>query len=186
VALFEPTSVDMRIEYPELAGIEEFQGLSDVELKFVWYYFNTKSPYYKEKDRVRKVSACVKASGFSTNLNILKNMYVNIFPENLEAAGARMERFASSARERAKGMIEKMFDTYEGILDSFGEKDFDTEQQEKFVNIAAKIRAELPALIKQKEEGFGLKQVRKAGEKKGMSLADEVQSFEVTDENDTE
>lgn len=183
--IFEPTNIDMRVEYPELTGIDEFRDLSDPELRFVWYFFNTKSPHYAIKDAKVKVSTCLKVSGYIPNTNIIKGMYENRFPENIEAAGARMNRFAASTRERAKQMVDRMFDTYESILDTFGDKVYDTDQQEKFVTIASKIRAELPQLIKQKEEGFGIK-VRKQGERKGMSLADEIMSHDTTDENDTE
>ena len=35
--MYEPSNRDMKIDYPELAEIEEFSILSARQLKFVWY-----------------------------------------------------------------------------------------------------------------------------------------------------
>lgn len=175
MAVFEPTDIDMKVEYPELSSIKEFEPLLDTQMRFVWYYFHKQSPFFNLRPISEKLSSCLEKSKLRLNTNETKNYMDNKFPEAIEAAGARMMRFASSDRVRAKSMIDSIFEGFEIIIDSFGTDDLqDTEKQGKFVDISVKIRAELPQLIKQKEEGFGVKEQRKVGQKKGANDMDNI------------
>lgn len=174
--LFEPTDQAMVLEYPELQGIDEFKILSDSELRFVWHYACKHSPYYHIDNETQKIDMCVQASYKQLPaITELKQFYAGQFPDSIRMAMARMAKFVTSDRNRARGIVEKIFDTFEKIIDTASEDEEllkTPAKQSAYIDNASKISGELPVLIKMKEEGFGYKQRKGKADGKQPTLMD--------------
>lgn len=164
--MFRPTDRDLRIEYPELSKVREFSELNTKELKFVWYYANRTSPYYTatKGDRT-KILGCIKNS-FGNSLKEKNtgeyNKYVSgNFPQKIRIAIDKMERFNPTARLRAKMAVEKIFDNIESSVDI--DEDVkekmrdDLELRKKYVELSIKVSENIPNIVAQMEESFGIK-----------------------------
>lgn len=176
--LFEPTDQAMVLEYPELQGIDEFRQLSDQELRFVWYYASVHSPLKDVKTHADKVNRCIKASYKTLPSAIeIKQLTDGNFHDSLKMAIDRMRKFSDNARNRARSMVEKVFDTFENIIDSTSDDESlsaTPAKQSAYIDNASKIINELPGLIKMKEEGFGFKIKRGKGDGKQPTLMDQA------------
>tara|TARA_R100000808_G_C2154309_1_gene165213 strand:- start:7317 stop:7886 length:570 start_codon:yes stop_codon:yes gene_type:complete len=163
IKLFEPTNKDLRIEYPELMDIDEFRDLTPRELNFVWYFSNRTSPYSKEKNNKKKVELSIKR-GFGENAtHQLRLDYVaGKFPEKIRKAVDRMERFNPSARMKAKQSVEKIFDRLRQLVDVSPEQlnEMDLGEKSNYTNLAIKISENLPKIVGQLEQSFGI-QIKK-------------------------
>lgn len=166
VDLFRVTEKEMRVEYPELAKIEEFRGLKTKELKFVWYYANRTSPLYlPTKGERGRILACIKY-GFNVDVtreitDELSKYLSGNFPEKIKNAIERMERFNPSARLRAKMAVEKIFDNLEAslILDEETKEEMskDLEMKKKYIELSVKVAENISSVVEQMEQGFGVK-----------------------------
>lgn len=165
--LFKPTDRGKSLldEYPELRDIPEFSDLSSDEILFAYYMGCPTSRYVLHEDsrggERNKIQHCIKASFGDSLSDVNKTKYLNgNIPEPIRMAIERFKQFNPSARMRAKIMIDKVFDTYESILnpdeDMQSVLKTDLETQVKFISASQKIAAALPDLIKLKESGFGV------------------------------
>lgn len=177
----------MRIEYPELAKVPEFIALSSLnELKFVWYYGNRTSPYFKVKTGERpKIMACINQA-FKTNPlsdpDYAKYAEGN-FPPKIKEAIAVMEMYNPSARLRARIAIENIFNNLEASLEITKEMreemDRDLDQKKKYLELSIKVSESLPTVVAQLEEGYGIRTSSFfGGEGKGMSVMDHLHTVD--------
>jgi hypothetical protein len=162
----------LKDEYPELRDIPEFNGLNDTELLLVWYIKNRTSPYYKQthKSKIDQVVPILYPNGIPEKEK--SAMISGNFPEKIRIAMERMERFNPSARMMGKLMVDATFDHYFKIIKEATTSD-DPEINSKMVSLFAKIRTEIPLIIKMKEEGFGVV-VSKTDDAGGLRLMDKL------------
>ena len=166
IYMFRPTEKDLRIEYPELARINEFGELKTKELKFVWYYANRTSPFYTATrgDRT-KILSCIRNSfgnSFKDEDSVEYNKYLKgNFPPKIREAIERMERFNPGARVRAKMSIEMVFDNLEKSM--FVDEEMEDKMREdidlrkKYIELSIKVSESMPTIVAQMEEGFGIR-----------------------------
>jgi hypothetical protein len=169
VYLFGPKNKkDLKIEYPELGKVPEFQKLTVSELLFVWWYANQTSPIVRDDklaDKLRVMAAYEIAFGVATtetNEARKKQYYSGNFPSTISMAIDVMRKFNPTVRARAKFIIDKILTNYEKMVD-VNVDDFKDEKGEinwtgrnNYVTSAAKISDTLPQLINQSEQGFGI------------------------------
>ena len=181
VYLFRPTDKDMRIEYPELVKVEEFNALSSIqELKFVWYYANRTSPLFTpRRGDVVKIKACIKTAfkGKPLTESDYKKYIEGNFPPKIKDAIAVMERYNPSARIRARIAIESIFNNLEASLeldeDMEESMNGDIDQKKKYIDLCVKVSETLPTIVAQLEEGYGIRTSSFfSGDGKGMSVMD--------------
>jgi hypothetical protein len=91
-SLFEPNGrSDMRLDYPELAGYEEFEVLSSTEVRLCWLIGNRTSPMakYDKKKRVKAaLQQCYK--GASRNRKEYLEMMEGKIPHKILEGIAKM------------------------------------------------------------------------------------------------
>lgn len=182
--LFAPDGgVDLRITYPELQRISAFASLRREDMLFVWLAANRTSEIVKSHkgEGVRyAVAAGIAWEGESERIERYSE---GEFPSDVAEALTRMAAFHVPFRRRAKDMIEKIMDTFEKMIESDDEgasntpedtdesgeapavvaAGIDWSKRKARVETLAKIRTELPHLIKMGEEGFGIKEKGSAG-----------------------
>lgn len=180
--LFFVTDKDLKIEYPELARIKEFKSLNSKELKFVWYHSNRTSPFYKVVQSERdKILLCIKEA-FKVDVRGELESYLNKyisgnFPSTVKVAMERMERFRPSERLRAKISTEKVFSNMEESLIISSELEeamkTDIELRKKYVELSIKVAQEMPGIVEQMEQGFGISSIESYRKQdKGPTLMD--------------
>jgi hypothetical protein len=160
----EPSNRDLRIEYPELADIEEFKTLSQRELLFVYYYSCKASSFVHTKEKGKRVDEAInKTWGSSMPIPEYRDYTSFKFPERVQMAIERMRLFQPEVRKRAKEMVDTIFDNYEKIVTNANNELLlaSPEAAKSYVDVTLKIVDALQELIKKKEEGFGFKQQRK-------------------------
>ena len=176
----------MKIEYPELAQVPEFNALANIqELKFVWYYANRTSPYFTaKKGETIRIKSCInKAFGRSQDVEDYKKYLEGNFPPKIKEAIAKMESYNPSARLRARIAIENIFDNLEASLqvtdEMQTEMDKDLDQKKKYIDLSIKVSESLPTVVAQLEEGYGIRTSSFFnGDGKGMSMMDHLHTMD--------
>lgn len=169
---------DLRKEYPELGRIEEFKILKTWQMYFVWLYASPCSEYAKtEMPESSRRNRSVKRAMWDVNKDRLRDGISNQdfdnylrgnFSEEVNSAIRRMEMFNPNARFKARLMAEKILDDFMYFLNRNPEEITDTDERKKYVDMCVKIHEELPAVIKNVEEGYGVRTVSKKVEIEGM------------------
>ena len=179
VYLFKPFKKGMLYEYPELGEIDEFARLTNNQLKFVWNYANITSPHFDNRKTREKIKDCLRDS-FGKMSDDDYNKYVNgDFPQDVRDAIKRMENFNVSARYRAKMNVEKIFSNIERMIDISDDalKSMDLDEKKKYADFSIKVAESMTGLVKQIEDGFGIRtEDVKDENKKAPSLADKILS----------
>lgn len=175
-ALFFPTERDMKVEYPELTEIEEFEKLKGSELKFVWFWANRTSPYYSMKHEKIKVQACIRdAFGDSLTGDEYKRYLSCNFAEHILIAIDKMEKFSPSTRLRAKMTIEKIFTNLEKITDIEKTDLIDLQSRKEYANLAVTVSKNMGDIVKQMENAFGIRYHNsEEKEEKGPTMMDRL------------
>lgn len=162
--VFEPTEKHQLEEYPELANYEEFKPLTREEMRLVWYYANQTSPFYDTSPMQTKISKCFDAAWGNLAKESEKVRYLSgNFPAIVQMAINRMRMFNPEKRSRSLMMLEKVFADYEEIITNFkpkakeGDKPVSLDKVKEYVDLTTKITAQLPTLVQELEEGFGVK-----------------------------
>jgi hypothetical protein len=185
--LFEPTSQNLKAEYPELDAIEEFSQLTQNEMLFVWFMENPDSPLKNTKPFGAKVDACIGKSyklrgEGSLSVKDIERLQSGQFPDEISRALDRMKRFSPERRKQAKQMVDKVFEKFQNIINTPPtDLLIDTTVQKNYIDNAIKITDALPVLIQRIEEGFGYKSRQKKGETTGQSLMDRAGQHESDD-----
>jgi hypothetical protein len=165
--IFIPKSKNgLLAEYPELEKYEEFKMLKPYETIFVWWHSCAASPIFNiDNESVRISEAYKKATEGKRENPVEKKAYTaGKIPDHVKDACIRMRSFNSSARIRAKLMLNKVFDNYEKILNvdpddtsQFENKDggIDWTKKKAFVDAQASIISKLPEMVEMTEHSFG-------------------------------
>ena len=177
--LFKPFKKGMIYEYPELGQIPEFACLTNKQLLFVWNYSNITSPHFFIRKKNEKLHKCIHDS-FGRLADDEYARYMNEdFPQDIRDAMKRMDTFDVSARYRAKLNVEKVFSNLEKMIDiAEGQiQSMDLDEKKKYADFSIKVAEAMPGLIKQLEDGFGIRtEEAKEDNKKAPSLADKILS----------
>lgn len=154
------TDRDLRIEYPELAEINEFKKLNKKEVKFCWLVGNRTSPIYNLEPRTAKIKRALSLTYGSLwnkkeELIAISNGEI---PTHIQLAIERMLVFNPEYRLRARLMTQYMFDTLNEIvvLDT-PISDMDIEERKKYADLLVKVHGDLPKLVQTLETSFGAK-----------------------------
>ena len=154
------TSKDLKIDYPELAEIEEFKLLQPNELKFIWYIANRTSPLFNlsREEKVAKALSILFPRGYGRFQNIVKLSKGEFSPEIL-AAIERMTHFQTENRLKAMLLADYTFQQLQRLIyiDESEMKLMDMEEKKKYSDLLMKVQKELPSVIKNLESGFGVK-----------------------------
>ena len=189
-SLFQPQNdKDLKKQFPELSDVAEFDKLTSSELLFVWWYSNPTSPLLDENSEMFQSSPSKRAeAAFSKSFKRedQRATYVSRnFPDKVRIAIARMGKFNASVRSKAKGIVEEILSNYEQMVkvdmsdfitnDSNGNPEINFTARNAYVNSCSKISDALPQIIRQVEEGFGLRPT-KGAENKGPKAIDDFHS----------
>ena len=174
VTLFQPSSKEMRLEYPELANIDEFKMLTDKQLKFVWWFANPTSPLVddssisKEANERKRVALALIKSKLQGDLSLPdQEAYAKLhIPEQVRIAIHKMQSFVPSIRMHGKIMQEKIFENYNRIVNVDVPIGATNDQKKEYIDIAKIVSAEVPKLIGEIEDAYGIKMKRRDEEKK--------------------
>lgn len=174
VTLFLPSSKEMRLEYPELASIEEFKMLTDKQLKFVWWFANPTSPLVddtsisKEANERKRIALALIKSKLKDDLTIPdQEAYTQMYiPEQVRIAIHRMQAFTPSIRMHGKIMQEKIFENYNNIINTVIPSNASADQKKEYVDLAKVISTEIPKLIGEIEDAYGIKMKKRDEDKK--------------------
>ena len=144
IVVFEPKGKgDLRVDYPELAEVEEFASLNNKDMLFVWNWANRTSPYFAIKNKMEKVRHCIKAAYGEKYLSEKdrNNYYSQKFPPKVQVAIETMSQYNPSIRDRAKTIVEKIFDNFEEItsVPVAEVKVMPTDEKEDYVGLAQKV-----------------------------------------------
>ena len=104
---------DLRIEYPELAQIDEFKNLKAKEVRLCWLLGNRTSPLYKlsdKRERLNRALEIVYGKSYIQQKQ-LKALVDGDIPVEIKEAIKKMEEFNPEYRLRAKLLSEYMFET---------------------------------------------------------------------------
>lgn len=158
--LFEPSGRDMKLDYPDLAAIEEFEKLSTRELKFVWYVGNRTSPLAKmgKRDRLKK-AASLAWGGYHAQRDEVTELASGKIPDKILKAIDRMSRFSPSVRLKAKFMQEYIFEQMQSIILLTPQEmnEMDADERKKYVDLSLKVSSEIPELVERMESGEAVK-----------------------------
>lgn len=192
ITIFEPQEGKKYFDlYPELRELDELKELRAKEAEFAWYMGNPTSPlvmgkYGSERNNVIRIGEALKlVYGKDPNKLLSEEMrqqyLAGEYPERIKVAIKRMARFDVTARERAKNMSENIFSNLENLI-KFDEESFEIKDKEgnvtgidwsakkAYAELATKVSDNLPVLIRQLEEGFGV--TKKNDKESGVSAID--------------
>lgn len=158
--VFEPTVREMLIDYPELKGYEEFEDLTDRELRLCWLVGNRTSPIAKYEKAKRLKSAINQVYNKSAqSRREVVGMLEGTIPTKIMAGIQRMASFKVEVRLRAKLMNEYIFDQLNDIIyvEESDKLAMDTDDKKKYADLVIKISTELPSMVVRMEGGFGVK-----------------------------
>tara|TARA_R110002020_G_scaffold58337_3_gene159820 strand:+ start:8598 stop:9161 length:564 start_codon:yes stop_codon:yes gene_type:complete len=151
---------DVRIEYPELADIDEFKDLKVKELKLCWMLGNRTSPIYDmdKKSRLFRALELVYGKNYQYRKD-LKSIIDGDIPHEMKVAIKKMESFNPELRLKAKLLSEYMFDTINQmvVLDPESLVHMDIDEKKKYTDLVVKVHEELPKMVKRLEGSYGVK-----------------------------
>ena len=161
---------DLRLEYPELAEVDEFKNLQPKQLRLCWLLGNRTSPIYKlsnKRDRLHKGLELVYGKLYSERKDLQEIISGNM-PEELVAGIRKMETFNPEYRLRAKLMSQYMFEILNDmiVLDNQTLAAMDIDEKKKYTDLVVKVYSELPDMVKTLETSYGVKTIERKTKKK--------------------
>ena len=188
ITLFEPSTRDMLIDYPELKEYEIFTKISKYDMKFVWYVSNRTSPIIRVPKAKRIKQACELAYG---NQRISKNEKVKKIYEEQELSDEIVEAiqvmssFNPSFRMRAKLLNEHNFEVLQSLsyISPEDMQGMDLDERNKLAKLVVTTSSALPKMIEAAESGYGVKIKKEAQEKWELkaNITDVVDRIEKTE-----
>ena len=168
---------DLRIEYPELAEIEEFKSLKVKEVRLCWFLGNRTSPIYKldKAKRLLKALELVYGKSYSHRKD-LKEILDGQMPDHLVWGIKKMESFNPEYRLRAKLMSQYMFEVLNDmiIIDNTTLATMDIDEKKKYTDLVVKIHSELPDMVKTLETSYGAKTIEKKTKKEVLVKINDI------------
>jgi len=152
---------DLRIEYPELAQIDEFKNLKAKEVRLCWLLGNRTSPLYKlsdKRERLNRALEIVYGKSYIQQKQ-LKALVDGDIPVEIKEAIKKMEEFNPEYRLRAKLLSEYMFETLNEmvVVGSNELATMEVDEKKKYTDLLVKIHEELPDMVKRLETSYGVK-----------------------------
>jgi len=154
------------VRYPELAEREETRGLRGIELMWCWYYASPESSFVLEsmshEEKCEKITDLIFNTvnkGRSYDEGRIEKLNLGELPKDWKRVIDFFKTRDKKLRERAKSIIDTMFDEFENIVKEGTEQFKDKEgtiDMSKYIMAMKRIREEMPDLIKKKEEGYGV------------------------------
>ena len=177
---FPTTSYALISEYPELGSVNEFKSLKTYELIFVYLYSCSSSPLLMagiDDDETRISMAIDHIETFMKYPFTEKQRadFMNKkFPSIINEAISRMRSFNILARVRSKVTLNKILSNLETIANEIPSDDMfknaagelDWSKKRAYSQTMLDIASDLSKLIKQQEDGFGVREVSIAQESK--------------------
>lgn len=168
---------DLRLEYPELAEIDEFKSLKAKEVRLAWYIGNRTSPIYKLSKKEKLVKSLELTYGKDYHVRKdLGDIVRGQLPDYLITAIRKMETFNPEYRLRAKLMTQYMFEVLNEmiVLDSQTLASMDIDEKKKYTDLVVKVNDELPSMIKNLESAYGAKVVERKAKKQVLVKINDV------------
>jgi len=166
--IFEPTDKDMKIEYPELSGMTEFDNMPNNDIKFCWYFGCKSSPFFGLPDETEKVNSVREAYGadyleIKQAVDIIKDIYSS----EIIAGINRMKIFSPALRSRANAMLTKILDNMDKAINIQEEQlmAMDSSGKKAFISLSVDVANNLPNIVNQLEGGFSLSKAIKKNNK---------------------
>lgn len=158
----------MKLQYPELKDIHEFDDLNSKEMKVCWMIASPSSKIRnKYPDKAKRIQAAIESvyskrvieSSTKESLKPMQTLYKGkSVPSKYKDAIVRFASFSPSARMRATWMAEQQLDMFESLSyisqedqESMGPADY-----QEYVKTMSLIQKQMPTLISQVEGGFGV------------------------------
>lgn len=160
IEMFEPSPRDMKLDYPELSEVAEFEQLNARELKFCWYVGSRTSPLASIPKKKRlSVSANTAWGGYHADRKEVKELAAGKIPDKIMTAIEKMSSFNPTVRLRAKFMQEYIFDKMQAIIliSDTELKEMDADEKKKYADLALKISSDLTHVVDRMEAGYGVK-----------------------------
>lgn len=159
VGLFSPTGgKDIRLSYPELRLVPEFENVTAKEFTFVWNYVYMFADVPQDRLRIQKSLFLA----FGDTMPMLdKEKYKNgNYPEKVRIAIEKLKTYDFSSRLKARYITEKTLNNYIEFLSENKLQDLNGENKwdeiSKFIKISKDINEALPELLKAMEHNFGV------------------------------
>jgi|32_taG_2_1085360.scaffolds.fasta_scaffold21246_4 hypothetical protein len=188
ITLFEPSTRDMLIDYPELKDYEAFTKISKADLKFVWYVSNRTSPIIRVSKLKRIKQACELAYGkkrISNNERVGKMYNDHDLPDEIVEAIDAMSSFNPSFRMRAKLLNEHNFEVLQSLSYISDEEmvAMDLDEKNKLAKLVVMTSSALPKMIEAAESGYGIRVKKEVKEKFELkaNISDVIDRIEKTD-----
>lgn len=146
-------NTDLKKLHPELATTQEFNGISPPQLKFAWYYAIR---FAKAQEDVRIEKSISLAFYEPLNADEAFKYKNGNFPEKVRKAIAKFGEYDLDIRVRARLISEIVLYNWEQLVDI----DIDDAETDKsqYVVMSKTIISNMPELIKQVENGFGVRE----------------------------
>jgi len=162
---FFPRKRDMRHEFPSLAKVEEFKNMKPKLLKFTYYY----AIYFNdEKDTIKRVNNSIKYSFLGTFPDSELPFYQKLqFPRDVADAIKKWSEYKFDTRLRMKFINDMIMANWEALININPQKEFievgedglkrtNWTAKNQYVTMTSKILSEMPTLLKNDEEGYGI------------------------------
>lgn len=166
--LFEPTGRDLRVTYPELNDIEEFEDLNASELAMCWYIGSKTSPIYKKfpasdnESKKKRIAAAIdqvfQPDSIAINKDLQSFYEGRVVPARYKKAIQRFNSFDLSYRLRSRFLHQAVLKNIEMMLivDQDDLKDMGPEDYKSYLSAASSALTMLPKLQEALEGNFGL------------------------------
>lgn len=163
IALFDPRGIptgDYKQRYPELGRIDEYRSLSSIQLVFVWWFANPTSPLLQKpiSEEERSEEALKRCGLYNALSKEDRIRYISLrFPEAVNTAIQHTLKLRPDIRQEANELLENVFKNYKDLsnINKFKDAEGGVDYS-AYITTATKASANLPGLIKQIEEGYGI------------------------------
>ena len=170
--------------YPEIDANNLFKGISNDDILFAWYIGIPNSPVDHDWPEVARYKAAAQKS-FPKNEEKKRKYGSMDLPTEIKLAIEEFRKKSPEARFIAKNMIHTIFQKYQELVnvdvktaflvkkkigkgeDAEEIEEMDWTGRKQYVDSTATIRKELPGLLKDIEEGFGISENKKDEIKNG-------------------
>lgn len=165
IRLFNPTeNKDLKIDYPELAEMDEFKGMAPKFVKFCWYVGNRTSPYFA-LPREEKISKVIKLlwGNRADKIPHVKPLIDGEISRDILRGIERMVRFNPENRLKAKILADYTFHQLQKlvVIDDDELKKMSFEDKNRYATLLTKVQRDLPDVLQNLETGFGVEVVER-------------------------
>ena len=155
VGLFSPTGgKDIRLSYPELRLVPEFENVTAKEFTFVWNYVYMFADVPQDRLRIQK--SLFLAFGDTMPINDKEKYKNGNYPEKVRVAIEKLRIYDLSSRLMARAINQRTLNNYFEYINSKNLTELSEDDASKFIKNSADINKELPDLLKAMEHNYGV------------------------------